>query len=205
MLGELESENMPVHVFRSANSADYDGLIGSDVFSRFRITIDFPAFKMKLAPFDGPPWDPEADAENSAKLAEGYWPVLLLGAHLVIPAMVNRKGEGRLFLIDSGSTSTWSWCEGHWRSGQRSSIANRVDLYVAGLHQQNTDMVAIDLTKMSDAFGTAFSGVLGMPVLGPRRLTLDYRNVGVRFKLPSTINELECRQEYKPDRRVHLS
>ena len=49
-VGEVVFADYPVSVFRSAQSPDYDGLIGADVFQRFLITIDFPQLEFLLSP-----------------------------------------------------------------------------------------------------------------------------------------------------------
>jgi tetratricopeptide (TPR) repeat protein len=51
--GDVVFADCPVSVFRSAQSADFDGIIGADVFARFLVKIDFPQMEMSLEPRAG--------------------------------------------------------------------------------------------------------------------------------------------------------
>jgi hypothetical protein len=62
------------------------------------------------------------------------------------------------------------------------SRAQRVSLVFAGFKQDNSDLVAFDLDKLSDSLGIGTAGVLGLPVLGQLKLTIDYRSGDVRFE-----------------------
>jgi hypothetical protein len=64
----------------------------------------------------------------------------------------------------------------------RTSRASRISLVFAGFRQENPDLLAISLEKMSDAFGVGFGGILGMPVLGNLAVTIDYREGAIRFE-----------------------
>jgi hypothetical protein len=64
----------------------------------------------------------------------------------------------------------------------KTSRADRVDLVFAGFRQSNADIVAIDLEKVGDGMGSAIGGILGMPVLGQLRLTIDYHEGTVRME-----------------------
>ena len=60
--------------------------------------------------------------------------------------------------------------------------ANDISLAFAGFRQSNPDLIAIDLTKMSDDMGVGFAGILGMPVLSQMKLTIDYREGVIRME-----------------------
>ena len=60
--------------------------------------------------------------------------------------------------------------------------ANDISLVFAGFRQSNPDLIAIDLTKVSDGMGVAFAGILGMPVLSQMKLTIDYREGAIRME-----------------------
>jgi hypothetical protein len=60
--------------------------------------------------------------------------------------------------------------------------ASQVTLIFAGFRQQNPDLLAVSLEKLSDSTGVAIAGVLGMPVLWQMKLTVDYRDGAVRFE-----------------------
>jgi hypothetical protein len=62
------------------------------------------------------------------------------------------------------------------------SRANKISLVFAGFRQDNPDLVAISLEKMSDSMGVGFGGILGMPVLGQLAVTIDYREGTLRLE-----------------------
>jgi hypothetical protein len=59
--------------------------------------------------------------------------------------------------------------------------ADRAELAFAGLRQTNRDLISFDLDATNNAVGVEIAGFLGMPVLSVLKLTIDYRNGGVRF------------------------
>jgi hypothetical protein len=46
----------------------------------------------------------------------------------------------------------------------QASRADRISLIFAGFRQDNPDLIAINLEKMSDSMGVGFGGILGVPV-----------------------------------------
>lgn len=62
-IGDLEFQNCPVRVVDSRNMpGDEDGLVGMDVFSRFLVTLDYPARKLSLGPLPPRPGEDAAVA-----------------------------------------------------------------------------------------------------------------------------------------------
>jgi hypothetical protein len=55
-------------------------------------------------------------------------------------------------------------------------------LIFAGFRQENPSLVAFSLEKVSDGIGAALGGILGMPVLGQLRVSLDYREGTVHLE-----------------------
>ena len=49
-IGGLEFQNCSVRVIEGKNNLDVDGLIGTDVFSQFLVTLDYPWLKLVLGP-----------------------------------------------------------------------------------------------------------------------------------------------------------
>ena len=64
------------------------------------------------------------------------------------------------------------------------SRARRVTLRFAGFQQENPELVAIKLDKISDSMGVAIEGILGMPILTQLKVTIDYIEGAVRFDRP---------------------
>lgn len=194
-VGHVRFADHPVSVFRSAKDSDIDGLIGSDVFQKFIITLDFRMSQIELQPYTTPPGE---DPEDAKATLPGFHRLYRSGSHLLIPTMVNEV-PSKLFLIDSGSSSNLIDAEaaqdvtrvrmdrettvrGVQGKVDKVSRADRITLIFAGFRQENPDLVAIGLERQSDGLGMAVSGVLGMPVLGQLKLTIDYRAGAVRLE-----------------------
>ena len=188
----------PVRAFRSAQSSDFDGLIGSDVFRQFLISLDFPNFEMTLTPLPGglPSGDGPVDAPDLPP--SGFHRVIRFGSDLVLATTMNEKKSG-LFLVDSGgsvnlidtaaakeATSVHSdsaiTLKGVQGKVEKTSRAERVSLVFAGFRQDNPDLVALDMTKVGDSMGVAISGVLGMPVLSQLKITIDYSGGALKLE-----------------------
>ncbi len=196
-MGDVKFANYPISVFRTAKSADYDGLIGADVFRRFVVTIDFPRLELLLAPrpVDATPSDEPRDA---APAAAGFHRAVRFGNHLTVYTFIN-DGPATLFLIDSGASSNLIDTEIGRRSVKvhrqddvhltgvqgkvkQTSYSDHAKIVFAGFRQDNPSLWAISLEKVSDSLGAALGGILGMPVLRQMKLTIDYHEGTVRFE-----------------------
>jgi tetratricopeptide (TPR) repeat protein len=202
--GDVVFDDYPVAVFRSAQSADFDGLIGADVFARFLVKIDFLQMELSLEPRLGKDTDTggEAEPSDAGEPAPGFFRVLRFGDHLALPTTIEGDRPGMhsaLFLLDSGASINLIDTEtakestgvsddsritvrGVQGKVDKTSRANRVSLTFAGLRQQNPDLIAISLEKMGDSMGVGLGGVLGLPVLGNLAVTIDYRAGTVRLE-----------------------
>ena len=114
-----------------------------------------------------------------------------------IPALVNGKGPF-FFLIDTGASisntdSTFAKSVSKVRNEDRLHVegvegkvkkvttADRALVEFARFLQQNVDLPAFDLNSGKNV-GIRMAGIIGMPVLGVCRLTIDYRNGLVKFE-----------------------
>lgn len=198
-IGDVQFRDFPVSVFRAAQSADYDGLIGADVFGRFLVTVDFQNMELRLDPRAGGSGSLPDEPEDSGPLAPGYTRALRFGNHLALPTLVNRSKDPKLFLIDSGAqinlidTATARTITGVYADSRaairgiqgqvdRTSRASHVELVFAGFRNDNADLLSIDLEKMGDSMGVGFGGIIGMPILGLLKMTIDYHEGTVRFE-----------------------
>jgi tetratricopeptide (TPR) repeat protein len=196
-IGDVVFGNNPVSAFRSAKDSDVDGLIGTDVFQRFLVSIDFPGRELSLQPRSAPVAE---QPEDAGPIPDGFHRVLRSGDHLLIATSVNGS-SAKWFLIDSGSSMNlidsdrahdFTGVRQDWSTGVRGiqgtvnkvSRANRITLTFAGYRQDNPDLIAISLEKMSDSMGFGITGVLGMPVLSQLKLAIDYHSGVVRFDRP---------------------
>ncbi len=118
-IGALEFKNCPVQV--SAKQATYhDGMVGTDLFAHYLVTVDFPGRELRLTELPKPPDDPanekpvkleeasstagDSDPEDRylAPEMESYTTVFRFGHMLLVPTVVNDAAP-KLFLIDTGS------------------------------------------------------------------------------------------------------
>jgi len=194
-IGNLILADVPIAAYAPVSNTGRDGLIGADVFQKFLVAIDFVHYRMSLDPFAQPPADRKLDSART--LDPGFARAFRLGNHLSLLTTVN-GGQDHLFLIDSGAsinlidaavanetTKTYgddfTRLQGIQGTVNKVSRAKTVTLVFAGFRQENPDLVALDMSKISDDMGVRLSGVLGMPVLGQMKLTINYREGSVRL------------------------
>jgi len=206
-IGDVIFADYPVSVFRNAQSSNFDGLIGADVFARFLVKLDFPRFEISLEPRAV---NAEADNEtgpvDAGSPAPGFFRVYRFGDHLGIPTTIEggrRGGHSALFLLDSGGSSNLIDTETARESTsvsedsritvtgiqgrvEKVSRAAQVTLIFAGFRQENPDLTSISLEKLGDSMGVGFGGILGMPVLSRLAVTIDYREgtLKLEYKKP---------------------
>ena len=195
-VGSVAVAEYPVAVFRSAKDSDFDGIMGADFFTRFRIEFDFVAMQLALEPYASIPG--EDDAVDAANQKEGFHRVLRSGDHLLVPTSVNGSAT-KWFLIDTGasinlidteSAGEFTGVHREYSAGVRGvqgrvdtvSRADRVSLVFGGFRQDNSNLLSINLEKNSDSLGVAVTGVLGMPVLSLLKMSIDYREGMVKFE-----------------------
>jgi hypothetical protein len=210
-IGTLEFQGCHVEVMDRNSVADEDGLIGSDVFDRYLVGIDFPNGKLHLTPLPAMP--PPTDTEKAlvqkypkigrfrdryiAPELKGYTPVYRFGHMLLIPTRINELSP-KLFLIDTGAFSdTISPSAAKEvtkvRSDDRVRVkglngavnevftADNLTLTFSHFRQPARDMVAFDTSKLSNSMGTEISGTLGFAMLYQMELKIDYRDGLVDF------------------------
>ena len=197
--GDVIFADVPVSIFRSARTADYDGLIGADVFQRFLITIDLPNLEMSLEPRPHPAPESANEPEDASDTPPaGFHRAFRFGNHLALFTSVNRS-QPRLFLLDSGASSNLVdsgiahevasvykderlKIRGIQGKVNDTAIATHVSLVFAGFQQDNSALYTFNFDKMNDSMGVGLGGILGLPVLGQLRLSIDYRDGVVRFE-----------------------
>jgi tetratricopeptide (TPR) repeat protein len=163
----------------------------------------------QLPPFPGEPPSGAAGLATSANaprvLRNRYVPpemkdytlIMLFGHNMLIPTFVNKTGPS-LFVIDSGS---WDSLIDLGLARQVSNVTIDRNIEVRGLsgdvknvyrtgtltlqfshfQQQHDDVVAFDLTRLSDDIETQVSGLLGFTVLNLLDIKIDYRDGLVNF------------------------
>jgi len=197
-IGEVEFSDPLVQVSNQEFVDIEDGLIGTNVFSEFMVTVDFAAAKLRLEPLPGyqPGAEESIDATPPAN-EPGWAHVFQFGHMLLIPTRVGEAREA-LFVIDTGAARTLisydlaaevSKLNRTDKTGLRgingevADIYQTGDLYVqfAGFRQRNLGMTSFDMWPQSKSLGTEVSGFLGLPVLSMFTMTLDYKDGLVKF------------------------
>jgi predicted aspartyl protease len=199
-VGGLEFQDCLVDVSDKKALADEDGLIGMDIFSHFLVTLDFSKQELRLDPLpkhqameaEGEPEDREISPD-----LQTFAPVFRFGHGLMIPTKVS-DSKPVLFLIDTGAGRTLispdfarqvtkvrgeDLIKMKGLSGNVKNVytADRAMLEFGGYRQDNFDVIAFDLSRISKSFGTEVSGVLGFPVLQMFVMKIDYRDGLVHF------------------------
>jgi tetratricopeptide (TPR) repeat protein len=183
---------------------DTDGIIGTNLFNRYLITLDLPERKLKLRPLpsiDGKPYDdPESWVElDRTKLPElaSYSAMGRRGA-LLIPTLVNDKKLGYLFLDTGAADNLLSrdFAEdiadlrevGNVIQGISGSmeafVAEDVTIKIGHFIQKQKHTYAVNMKGMSRHLGFEISGLLGHSLLKMLSITIDYRDGLINFEYP---------------------
>jgi hypothetical protein len=198
-IGSVEFHDALINVSSQESIGTADGLIGTDVFSEFLITMDFSAKKLRLDPLPGYHVSDEElhDRVVSADM-RNFVPVFRFGHVLLLPTRVNDSREVH-FVLDTGSAKTlisYEMAEEASKlkrddrtringiSGQVADVYQTGDLFLqfAGFRQKNLGMTAFNMWEQSRRIGTEISGFLGLPLLNLFTLTIDYRDGLVNFE-----------------------
>jgi tetratricopeptide (TPR) repeat protein len=126
-----------------------------------------------------------------------FAPILLFGHNMVIPTLVNKKGPN-LFIVDSGAWDSMvdstlaktltklsldQDTEIRGLSGKVEKVyrTRNVTLQFSHFQQKRDDLVAFDLTGLSDNVETEVGGLLGFTLLSMLDMKIDYRDGLVNF------------------------
>ncbi len=203
-IGGVVFHNCLVRVTDHMEFTDQDGLIGTNIFRRFFVTLNFYRRKLELSPLPGAPWDGSQPVDRQTLPDQkDFVQMLIFGHELLIPGKMSEKTAvdqtPGLFLIDTGSSrNLMSTKVGadvtRIRDNNSDRIrgvsgvvkkvysADKVLLEFARFRQPNIDMLSVDLTGVSRRSGTEVAAILGFPLLSLfRSITLDYRDGLVKF------------------------
>ena len=210
-VGNLVFEDCYVDVVDKKNSLGEDGLVGTDVFAEFLVDLDLPNAKLRLSELPPFPDQPAATpglqlSQTGGKTLHNRWippqfasyeKVYRFGHMLLIPGFINGSPP-RLFLVDTGAwdnTITPEAARGVTKlhsdsdmivkglSGKVEKVYSTGDVTLAFGHfkQQRHDMVAFDMTHISNSVGTEICGTLGFAMLYLLEIKIDYRDHLVEF------------------------
>jgi tetratricopeptide (TPR) repeat protein len=210
-IGDLQFENCYVDVVDRKTSLDEEGLIGPDVFEDYIVDLDFPNRKFRLSPLPPFPDQPDQSAELRSGETTGphlhdryiapeyakFDKIYRIGHFLLVPTRLNSLPPV-LFILDTGA---WDNTVTPSAAREASKVYADADMKVRGLsgevnkvyttgditltfgsfQQKRRDLVAFDMTNMSDHAGTEISGTLGFAMLWLLQIKIDYRDNLVNF------------------------
>ena len=210
-IGELEFKDCMVEVVDKRWVLDEDGLIGADVFQHFLVDIDLPNAKFRLSQLPVDPKELEETASLEANRAarsswrdpyvapemKNYSGVYRVGHMLLIPTVLNDKPP-KNFLIDTGAFDNmidtaaarevskvhgddYDMIKGLSGKVNKVYTADRVKIRFSHFQQDRNDLIAFDLTNISNSAGTEISGTLGFAMLRMMEIKIDYRDGMVDF------------------------
>ena len=183
--GDLAFEDCLVEIAGQNLTVGADGIIGADVFERFRIGVDGRAGILQLTPYD----DAARDGSQASVPAVGIGKLLLVRARV-------QGGSPGLFLVDTGASFTTvsrqylptareagHAVEMHGAQGAIGDAfrAGPLSFDVGGLALTDRAPLVMDLRPVSQAQGIEIAGILGFSTLGNSPFTIDLRNGLLEF------------------------
>jgi tetratricopeptide (TPR) repeat protein len=210
-VGELEFHDCIVEVVEKRAVLNDQGLIGADVFQHYLIDINLPDAKFGLSQLPKDPKETSDTASLEANPAvksawrdpyiapemKSYSGVYRVGHMLLIPTALNDKPP-KLFLIDTGAfdnmidtgaakevtkirSDEYDRVKGLNGDVAKVYTADKVKIRFSRFQQDRQDLIAFDLSNISDGAGTEVSGTLGFAMLRMLDIKIDYRDGMVDF------------------------
>ncbi|MFC6644825.1 aspartyl protease family protein [Granulicella cerasi] len=204
-IGALEFENCMVHIMRSER-LHQDGLIGTDVFAPWVVTLDANHHQLRLSPL--PPL-PGESAENTSLPTFGYrepatprnrytppqfatWTPVYRQHHLLLfPTSVNEH-PARLFIMDTGASAQGVISIDAAREATNVEAGGRTVVGLSGksesmdtgdytltfahVRDQYMHVPALPLYQLETSGGVNISGLIGFSTLQKLVISIDYRD-----------------------------
>ncbi|MGZ4879006.1 MAG: aspartyl protease family protein [Candidatus Angelobacter sp.] len=194
-IGGLEFHNCVVTVSSKNDVLDDAGLIGTDIFDKFLVTLDFHEQKMLLAPLPKNPAGSEDGKWQDRYIApemQGFTKFYRFYHDIVVPVVVNDKATGN-FILDTGAELTTmnkklatqvmkATADDDYRikgvSGSVSQVltGQKAILQFAKMRIESHDLPVFSFDNTSANEGTEIAGLIGIRVLAQMKMTIDYRD-----------------------------
>jgi tetratricopeptide (TPR) repeat protein len=200
-IGNVEFRDCVVRVSDKNSIGDEAGILGTDVFKKFLVTVDLAKRRLRLdslpARRDGGGEDDPYDRAIYPEMKH-FTPVYVYGHHLLITTKVG-DAPPALFNIDTGASTNFisvdlakSVAKVHDdRRFQVKGISGLVkDVYSADrlvwqfarFRQENRNVLSFDFSKLNKKLELELSGALGMPLLAVfQKFVINYRDGLVDF------------------------
>jgi len=196
-IGPLEFRNCIVGVSDTPFAGKADGFIGTDIFASWLITLDYRLAKMTLAPLPKQAWLLPGDRIASPQLAD-FTPVYHRRQYLLVPLTFGNRSR-KLFILATGmrfsamtseTAHSLSKMTVNFTNSEQTAQGTKVQFYrevfdlqlgnLPQIHQGH--ILELDPTVMEHNAGFQIAGMLGLDVLQPLTLHLDYRDGLVKFE-----------------------
>jgi tetratricopeptide (TPR) repeat protein len=197
-IGPLEFRDCTAGVSDTPFPDKADGIIGTDIFASYLITLNFQLKRLTLAPLPLQAGLLPGDRSVAPEL-KGFIPVYHRRQYLLVPVTFDNKSR-KLFVLGTGMPYTAMSSEtAHSVSNLKTNFTNSertaagvkeefyrdtFDLQLANLPLiQHRRIVEFDLSAIDQNAGFQVAGVLGLDILHSLILQLDYRDGLVKFDL----------------------
>jgi hypothetical protein len=196
-IGPLEFRNCIVGVSDTQFAGKADGFIGTDVFAQWMITLDYRLAKMTLAPL--PEQAGLLPGDRPAPPDAGDWTqVYHRRQYLLVPLTFGNKSR-KLFVLATGMRFSAMTSEAahslskmtvNFTNPEMTAQGTKVQFYrevfdiqLANLQQiHQGHILELDPSVIDRNAGFEIAGMLGLDVLQPLTLHLDYRDGLVKFE-----------------------
>jgi hypothetical protein len=196
-VGPLEFRNCIVGVSDAPFAGKADGFIGTDVFASWLITLDYRSAKLILAPLPQQAGILPGDRSAPPELAD-FTPVYHRRQYLLVPLTFGNKSR-RLFILATGMrfsamtsetahslskmTVNFTNTEQTANGGKAQFYREIFDMQLGNLPQiHQGHILELDPSVIDRNAGFQIAGMLGLDVLQPLTLHLDYRDGLVKFE-----------------------
>ncbi len=201
-VGPVEFRDAVITVSEGPSVGGEQGLLGTDIFEPFVVTLDLPDGVMRLEPFPGVGDDRPADRGFQSDPERER--IYRIGHMLMVPTSVSGS-EPAMFVIDTGASQTLIARDfaaelARMRSaagmplggisGKISEVEAADDLKFkfGGFSVRCLDTLSVNLKRHGEDMGMEVAGFLGFPILKLFSITLDYRNGLVKFECPTAVS-----------------
>ncbi len=196
-IGPLEFRDCMVGVSNAPFAGKADGMIGTDIFASYLLTIDARDSRLTLDPLPPLAGVLPGDRATPPELAD-YTPVYHRRQYLLVPVLLNNKVR-RLFVLDTGMRfSTMTSETAHAISSTKANFTNAMQTAsgrAAQVYRDNFDfqfaklsmprqshVLEWDLSTLDHDMGFEVAGMLGFDILQTLNLSLDYRDGLAKFE-----------------------
>ncbi len=198
-VGPLEFRDCLAGVSDAPFAGKSDGFIGTDIFASWMITLDYRQAKMTLTPLPKQAGILPGDRLASPELAD-FTPVYHRRQYLLVPLTFGNKSR-KLFILATGmrfsamtseTAHSLSTMKVNFTNSEQTVQGTKVqffrevfDLQLANLPQiHQGHILELDPTVRERNTGFQIAGMLGLDVLQPLSLHLDYRDGLAKFESP---------------------